>query len=89
MPTPWKSSRGAVSVNYLNTPLPSQLPPHRLTLKIGAPIMLLGNISSRRGLANGTRLIVKRILSHVIDAEIATGSEWFSPMVFVTFIHQM
>lgn len=36
--------------------------------------MLLRNISNRRGLANGTRLIVRGIHSRVIDAEIATGN---------------
>ena len=65
---------GAVPVEYLNTLLLSELKPHRLTLKIGAPIMLLRNISNRTGLANGTRLIVKGILSRVIDAEIGTGN---------------
>ena len=65
---------GAVHVECLNTLLPSGLPPHRLTLKVGAPIMLLRYISNKRGLANGTRLIVKGIHSRVIDAEIATGN---------------
>lgn len=41
---------------------------------IGAPIMLLRNISAKRDLANGTRLIVRRVHSRVIDAEIAIGN---------------
>ena len=48
--------------------------PHRLKLKLCALIMLLRNISAQRGLANGTRLIVKGIHSSVIDAGIATGN---------------
>jgi len=52
---------GTTLVEYLNTLLPSGLPPHRLTLKIGGPTMLLRNISNKRGLANGTRLIVRKI----------------------------
>ena len=61
-------------MDYLNTLLPSVLRPHRLTLKTGAPIMLLRNISNRMGLAIGIRLIVKGIYSRVICAEIATGN---------------
>ena len=71
-------------MEYLNTLLPSELPPHRLTPRIDAPTMLLRNISSKRGLANGTRLIVKRILSRVIDAELqqATGRTLGSERLF-------
>jgi len=36
--------------------------------------MLLRNINAKRGLANGTRLIVRGVHSCVIDAEIATGN---------------
>ncbi|PIA58778.1 hypothetical protein AQUCO_00500605v1 [Aquilegia coerulea] len=52
---------------------PSSLPPFRLNLKIGAPIMLLRNIAPKDGLSNGSRLLVKRCASRVIEATILTG----------------
>jgi ATP-dependent DNA helicase PIF1 len=62
------------SVEFLNTLTPSGTPLHKLVLKIGVPIMLLRNISPSDGLCNGTRLIVRRLSRHIIDAEIITGS---------------
>lgn len=50
------------------------LPPHKLTLKKGFPVMLLRNMSSQQGLCNGTRLIVKEMYRHVLECEIATGA---------------
>jgi ATP-dependent DNA helicase PIF1 len=61
-------------IEFLNTLTPSGSPLHKLILKIGVPIMLLRNISPTEGLCNGTRLIVKKLSQHVIDAEIITGS---------------
>ncbi|GBB98631.1 hypothetical protein RclHR1_32800002 [Rhizophagus clarus] len=61
-------------IEFLKTLTPSGTPPHKLILKVDAPIMLLRNISPIEGLCNGTRLIVKRFQQHVIDAEILTGS---------------
>ncbi len=58
----------------LNLLEPSGLPPHRLLLKIGAPIILIRNLRKEGGLMNGTRLIVRRLMSLVIEAEIVTGS---------------
>src|SRR5690606_8965529 len=42
---------------FLNSLKTSSLPPHRLVLAIGSPIMLLRNLRPREGLCNGTRLI--------------------------------
>lgn len=64
------------SVNYplefLNSIEMSGLPSHRLVLKIGSPIMLLRNINAPK-MCNGTRLIVTRLMMHIIEAKIITG----------------
>jgi len=51
----------------------SGVPPHTLTLQEGCPVILLRNMSG--GLANGTWLIVVKLMQHIIDAEIATGPD--------------
>ena len=61
-------------IEFLNSLTPSGMPPHKLILKPGAIIMLLRNINLRKGLCNGTRLIVHHLHDHSIDAEILTGS---------------
>lgn len=50
-------------------------PYHELSLKIGAPIMLLRNIDLPNGLCNGTRLIITNLGSKIIEAKIITGSK--------------
>jgi ATP-dependent DNA helicase PIF1 len=63
--------RGVYPTEFLNSLNMSGVPPHTLTLQEGCLVILLRNMSG--GLANGTRLIVVKLMQHIIDAEIATG----------------
>ena len=70
---------------FLNSLTPSGMPPHKLSLKCGAIVMLLRNLDIRKGLCNGTRLIIMRLHERVIDAEILTvanaGDRVFIPRI--------
>ncbi|XP_019183746.1 PREDICTED: uncharacterized protein LOC109178664 [Ipomoea nil] len=58
---------------FLNSIRVSGLPNHTLNLKIGSPVMLMRNIDHSLGLCNGTRLIITKLVDHVIEGEILTG----------------
>ncbi|XP_043462925.1 ATP-dependent DNA helicase pif1-like [Leptopilina heterotoma] len=68
-----KDENNIVPVEFLNSLTPDGMPPHKLSLKKGCIIMLLRNMNLVQGLCNGTRLVVKSLLKHVIAAEIITG----------------
>jgi ATP-dependent DNA helicase PIF1 len=42
-------------IEFLHSLTPSDLPPHKLDLKVGVPVTLLRNIDPGDGLASGTR----------------------------------
>ncbi|CAC5399128.1 unnamed protein product [Mytilus coruscus] len=59
---------------FLNSITPSGTPPHILTLKTNAPIMLLRNVNPAAGLLNGTRLTIQNLGTRVIEAKILSGT---------------
>ncbi|GKB90569.1 DNA helicase [Tanacetum coccineum] len=59
-------------IEYLNTMTFPGLSPYELKLKVGLPIMLLRNVNLSGGLCNGTRMIVRSLMSKLIEAQIIT-----------------
>ena len=60
-------------VELLQSFNPPSLPPSRLRVKLGAPILLLRNLYPRDGLCNGTRLQITRLTRNCIEARILGG----------------
>jgi hypothetical protein len=72
-------------VEFLNDQTPSGMPPHVLVLKRGVIIMLLRNLNPKKGLCNGTRMIVRDLQRNFITAEIISecnrGDTVFIPRI--------
>jgi hypothetical protein len=67
------SQQANYPTEFLNTLSVSGLPPHKLRLKLGLPIIMLRNLNPNAGLCNGTRLVVKNIHTKFIEATVAIG----------------
>ena len=60
-------------VEYLNAINCSGLPLSKLKLKEGCPIMVLRNLDAAHGVCNGSRGIVTRLRSRVLEVKLLTG----------------
>ena len=65
----------AYQTDFLNSITLSGMPPHSMTLKVGAPVMLLRKLRAGpgNGMCNGTRLNILKLGKNVLEVEIASG----------------
>lgn len=61
-------------LNSLNHP---GIPNHKLKIKIGTVIMLMRNLNPPT-LCNGTKLLIKKTMKYLLEAEIITGQGTFN-----------
>ena len=72
--TPEEDWTNNYTQEYLNSLEFPGLPPHKLCLKVGAPVMMLRNLSQKNGLCNGTHMMISRLGHRVLEAELLTGT---------------
>ena len=60
-------------VEVLNVLNPCGMPPHKLVLKEGAPVVFLRNMSRSNGIMNGTRAIVTKCYLHRVQVRLTSG----------------
>ncbi|EHS63282.1 uncharacterized protein PGTG_21498 [Puccinia graminis f. sp. tritici CRL 75-36-700-3] len=63
----------AVPEEVLNTFSLPGFPEHKLELKVGIPVILLRNLNLKRGLSNGTRLLILAIRPKALRCKILSG----------------
>jgi ATP-dependent DNA helicase PIF1 len=68
-----KGNRPNISIEFLRAQNPSGLPPARLELKIGAPVICLRNLFPRERLCNETRIIITKLREYSIKIKIIGG----------------
>jgi hypothetical protein len=68
-----KDNRPDISIEFLRAQNPSGLPPARLELKIGVPVICFRNLFFREGLCNSTRMIISKLREYFIKVKIISG----------------
>ncbi|GJS85672.1 ribonuclease H-like domain-containing protein [Tanacetum coccineum] len=68
------SRQELIFLEHLNTLKLPGFPPHHLELKVGAPVMFLRNVNLVGGICNGTRMIVRQLMTKLIEVQIITGT---------------
>ncbi|OWZ20552.1 Helitron helicase [Phytophthora megakarya] len=75
-PTEGVVDRNLFEQEFINSLNFSRIPPHKIALKVGTPIIMIRNLNSDAGLCNGTRLRVVSLAreERSIEATVMSGS---------------
>uniref|UniRef100_A0A183CL30 ATP-dependent DNA helicase n=1 Tax=Globodera pallida TaxID=36090 RepID=A0A183CL30_GLOPA len=65
--------RSDFNLEAINNETPSGMPPHKLILKEGAPVMLIRNLDITSGLCNGTRMQIDHMTDANLYCRLLTG----------------
>lgn len=68
-----KKDDSVFTPELLNSIKASGLPNHCIRLRVGTPVMLIGNLDTNEGLCNGTRLQITQLANHIVEAKVITG----------------
>ena len=60
-------------VEYFQSLNPTSLPPSHFQLRVGVPVILLRNLDLKKGLCNGTRIVVTRLWQRCIEGVSLMG----------------
>ena len=69
------------SPEVLHSYSPSGFPLARLSLKVGCPVMILRNLQPREGVCNGSRGIVTRISTRILEVRLFNGATVLIPRI--------
>ncbi len=70
-----------VSVEVLQSLRPHNVPPAKLKLKLGCPLIVMRNLSIKRGLCNGTRVMLTGIRRRVLQVRLPDGQYEMIPLI--------
>ncbi len=64
----------AIGTEFFNTIILASMPPHRMAIKVGVPVILLKNLNAALGFCNGIRLIIWCLAWKLIVVQIIGGT---------------
>lgn len=61
-------------MELLNALTPPGMPDHRLLLKVGMLLVMVKDMGAHQGLANGARLILRKVVPYILEVETELGN---------------